>query len=249
MAGVSERVSVLEERVANHIKFFWGAVIALGVWLAWVSVMLYQTHASVGTIAQSQGNAPAQVAAALLKKPAPTADQAASNLAAVSAVLRSAAPTKAKPNSGALKAVASGLISAQTSYPQLPQVWTTTAEFINYKSDAALAGGLKSFGPIHGIDCRNGGGITFENGVITFKNCRLSLDHLIYAHGVPVFFIHCIVEYGGGELPPDPLFFRDCLFRFHVNQVPPPSGARTMTLLAQAENILDVKVLPVATHS
>lgn len=53
MAPASERISVLEERVSNHIKFFW-AVVVVGVgWLGWISVQLYQIHNSVGPLIAS----------------------------------------------------------------------------------------------------------------------------------------------------------------------------------------------------
>jgi hypothetical protein len=169
--------------------------------------------------------------------------QAQASVEPVSSAIRFAKATAAKLNPDELKKLSAQLATAEDQYPQAPEVWKTTAEFINYKSDTLTPGAASIYQELHGLDCRSaGGGMSVENGTVTFTNCRLSLDHLTPSTGLRIFFIHCIVEYDGGELPPDPLFFRDCLFRFQVSGVPPVRGEQAMRLLAQSDNIASVDV-------
>jgi hypothetical protein len=168
--------------------------------------------------------------------------QAQASVESVSSTIRLAKATAAKLNPDELKKLSAQLTTAEDQYPQAPEVWKATGEFINYKSDALTPDSASIYQEFHGMDCRSGGGMEIENGTVTFKDCHLSLDRLMNATGRPVFFIHCIVEYHGGQLPPDPLVFRDCLFRFEVSGVPPARGEQTMRLLAQADNIANVNI-------
>lgn len=159
----------------------------------------------------------------------------------VSSAIRFAKVTAAKLNPDELKKLSEQLATAEDQYPQAPEVWKTTADFINYKSDTLTPGAANMHQELHRIDC-SAGGAEIKTGAITFTNCRLSLDRLVNGGTVPVYFIHCILEYHGGALPPDPLFFRDCLFHFQVSDVPPARGVQTMKLLAHADNMANVSL-------
>jgi hypothetical protein len=92
------------------------------------------------------------------------------------------------------------MASAQSNYPDLPQVWQATSALISYKSEV-FSGVSHLTGNRH-IEAR-------EAFILT--NCKISLETLAenFAKGIlingkpPDFvFINCIVHYSGGEYHP-----------------------------------------------
>jgi hypothetical protein len=249
--SLSTKVERLTERVNNHITFFKFALVVLGGWLAWVSVMLYQTHSTIGNLAQVQANAPAQTVASILNKPVATPNDAQTNLLAASSILQASKIGKVKPDPEKLKAISDRLVEDQNRYPEMPQVWETTGVFINYKSGYLLQVNheLSLQSPL--LDCRNGGGMVLNGGVMTVTHCELSLEHGVSVSPSTILvFVDCIVHYSGGEMPKSMMVFRNSIFRFDVPVVPPPRGAQTMRLIAESETpeLITVPQSP-ATHS
>ena len=121
-ADLTGTLDRLEERVANHITFFRLAVGAGVVWLGAISVTLFTMNGTLNRLGQLQANSPARTAQALLKSPIKSKDEAAGNLAAVAAVLRSA-PSRntTKPDPTVLNSVSADIVTAQVQYPDLPE--------------------------------------------------------------------------------------------------------------------------------
>lgn len=238
-------LAVLEERVGNHIKFFWGVVAFQFLCMGGLLWLNLQTKFAVGGIAQAQANAPAQIAAAILSKPAMNSEEVSQNLAAVSAVLQTSHPEKQRPVPAALQPISKELVDVQKEYPDLLQVWQTTGEFINYKSLAFLPKSQALYQRAGGIDCNtNGGSAAVNEGELTFSNCAIGLSNRL-AGGpglLKIVFINCVIDYEGGPVPSTPMSFYNCLFRFNVQIVPPPRGAQTMRLLAESPSIQSIQI-------
>jgi hypothetical protein len=240
--SVTERVGVLEEKVKNHITFFWTAVGALGLWLGWVSVILYQTHSSVGSLAQNQANTPAQIVAEILKKQMDSPQDAQESLATASMILRSSPIKSKKPSLDALKPIADELSRAADRYPKLPEVWQATGEFINYKSVSLVSSAAQI---AEKKPCGFGAG-----PYITYRNCEISLEKVAQTMGgnstnggpTPYLFINCVVDYSGGAIPDGPMTFVGSEFRFHVSTTPSLHAQETMRLIAASDSFDQISI-------
>ena len=126
--------AVLEERV-NNLKWVLGGIIA---WLVIISGELYHLNGTMGLVQKAQADAPARIVAGLLKRTPRTKDEMTDALSAASTILRTSRLGKVKPSPAVLKDLSSEIQSAQEKYPDLPSVWQTTGQFINYKSAALL---------------------------------------------------------------------------------------------------------------
>lgn len=130
--------AVLEERVNGHIKFVWTAMGIGFAWLAAISGTLYNMNGTMNRVEKAQADAPARIIAGLLKRTPHTRDEMADALGAASTILRTSRIGKVKPSLAVLRDLSSEIHNAQEQYPDLPSVWQTTGQFINYKSTALL---------------------------------------------------------------------------------------------------------------
>jgi hypothetical protein len=71
-AELTTIVATLDERVKNHIRFFWTAVAFGFLWLAALTGLVIHTSQSVDRVAKAQANASAQMGANRLDKPVPS---------------------------------------------------------------------------------------------------------------------------------------------------------------------------------
>lgn len=241
-AELTTELGKLEERVANHIKFFW-VVVGFGfVWLGVLTGLLYQTKTSVNGIAKVEANTPAQIVAALLNNPVTTEHDAQENLAAAASVLQTAKIGKVRPDPEKLKAISDRLIDDQSQYPEMPQVWQTTGVFINYKFQVLLPSVSERTAAV-GKNCHQEASLP---GAFHFEGCEVSLEDLAskYSHNtdngkpVPFQFINCIVHYSGGALPDGPMEFSNSILVFQITAVPPRNATKAMQQLEQAD-VLD----------
>ncbi len=241
-AELTTTVATLEERVTNHIKFFW-AVVAVGFsWLLGITLLLIHTNGTVTRVEQAQANAPAQIVASLLNKPSPSKSELSADLNAVSTILQSSKVTPKKPDAAAVASVAVKLSEVQQEYPDLPQVWQTTGAFINYKSEVlpATAGFTKD------LPCE----MTMAGHGFVFSNCEMKLEDLaehiqgVTVNGSPATFtfINCIIRYNGGAIPAKTLTFVNCIFHFSVPVVPSREGMIAMQSLTTADISKTVEV-------
>lgn len=238
---VATDLATLSAKVDGHIKLF-TIVVGFGfVWLGVVSWALWGIHGQLGNVEHAQANTPAQIVASLLNAPASTPIETQANLAAAASVLQNTKVGKVKPDSAKLKVISDRLIESQNQYPDLPQVWATTAVFINYKSDALLANASQVLETASGHPCTKK--LQREGWIL--ENCEISLEQVASQISgtkinggeiAPFIFRHCVVEYHGGALPDGPITFENSVFRFSVDIVPSRRGSQTMSLLAQSEN-------------
>jgi hypothetical protein len=150
-------VAVLEERVNNHIKGFKWVLGGVLLWLATISGELYHINGTMNRVEKAQADAPARIIAGLLNRTPHTKYEMADALGAASTILRASKLGEVKPSPAALKDLSSEIQNAQEQYPDLPAVWQTTGQFINYKSVALLpAAAEQVLASAARIDCRNG---------------------------------------------------------------------------------------------
>jgi hypothetical protein len=71
-AELTTIVATLDERVKNHIRFFWTAVAFGFLWLAALTGLIIHTSQSVDRVAKAQVDAAAQIGASRLDKPVPS---------------------------------------------------------------------------------------------------------------------------------------------------------------------------------
>lgn len=133
--------------------------------------------------------------------------------------------------------------STQNDFPDVPVVWQTTAEFINFKYDFMVPRDQEIYQRAVSIDCSHGGETAFRGGILEFKNCALDLNqHIAGGSGLrELSFVNCLIRYTGGSVPAVPMTLRDCIFRFDVPRIPPTSGKRMMQILA-AEDTTTVQI-------
>jgi hypothetical protein len=71
-AELTTIVATLDERVKNHIRFFWTAVAFGFLWLAALTGLVIHTSQSVDRVTKAQANAAAQVGSSRLDRPVPS---------------------------------------------------------------------------------------------------------------------------------------------------------------------------------
>src|ERR1019366_3682727 len=86
--------AVLEERV-NNLKWVLGGIIA---WLVIISGELYHLNGTMNRVEKAQANAPAQIVARLLRRPAASKEEAMDSLLAASTILNSSKNGPVKPD-------------------------------------------------------------------------------------------------------------------------------------------------------
>lgn len=246
-AELTSRLDKLEERVANHIKFFWVALGAAILSVGGLALLILQTRSNVSGIATAQANAPAQIVTGLLNSPVSTQNDTEANLSAAASVLQTAKVGKVKPDAAKLRAISDKLIDDQRQYPEMPQVWATTGAFINYKFQALLATAVQVSASAAGKTCNLHVNLP---GAIKYENCEVSLEDVashfsndtVNGEHVPIQFINCVVHYNGGGLPDAPMEFQNSILTFHVTVVPPRDAIDAMRQLAQAETFDRFKI-------
>lgn len=228
-------IATLEERVTNHIKFFW-VVVGFGfVWLSVLSALIYRTNDSVNRVEKAQVDAPAKIVAKILSESETSNAATVANLNAVVTILQSSKVGQVRPDVSVLRTVSSKLSDVQGKHPDLPQVWQATGAFINYKSDVLLPASSTTLTSAKNVRCEQ----KLTQAGWVFSNCETTLEELAQAiqgtvvNGLPApfTFLHCIVHYKGGAIPAKRMIFLDCVFRFQVLAVPPPEGMVAMTQL------------------
>jgi hypothetical protein len=232
------KIDVLEERLSNHIKFFWricaGIIIALG----YIAYSLYQINGRLSNVDGLEG----RVTTAELKSQAalPIADFQKSL-----PDLKSAVISARKSGITISPAVISDIQNKlQATPPTATDFWPTVSEFVSYRSAFSVSDiqKLKSLPNCKGpyIDAFSQG-ITKEGTPvgpqiptkIEERDCKLILDNIEAGH---MTYTNCFVEYSGGPIKRlDDVTFQNCVFEFSIpsSPPPPPEGARIgETLLA-----------------
>lgn len=243
MTGMT--VAVLDERVKNHIKFFWTAC-GLGLaWMGSLSVCMYNMNNTLGRLEHLQADSTTQIVASLLQRKATSKEETAEILGAVTTVLRTARISRTKPDPALIKTVSSEIANAQDKYADLPETWQATSALINYKS-RALPPPSNRYAIARGVECT----ATMGNEGWVFSNCEVVLDDLLQrirdnkvnGKPAPFIFVNSIVHYNGGPLPSTRMLFQDSVFEFHIPKTPPPSEIFAMRQLTIAQDPSRVEI-------
>jgi len=236
-AELTTIVATLDERVKNHIRFFWTAVGFGFLWLAGITTLVVHTNGSVDRVERSQVNVAAQIVSSLLDRAVASKEDEASKLSAVSAILRSAPVERIKPDAPLLDKVSLKISESQGQYPDLPQVWQATAALITYKSGSSATS--RPLGIARGSACTTklgGSGFLLTNCDVTLEDLarRFSGNTL---DGAPIAFtfIDCNIRYGGGAIPAKQMAFFNSRLNFLVPSVPARSGMLAMEQLTTAD--------------
>ena len=237
-ADLTRQLDRLEERVTNNIKFFWVVVGAGFFWMGFISLTLFNMNGAIGRLEKTQANAATNIVSTLLKRPTSTRAEAAANLGAVTTILRGSTVGRTKPDPSVIKSVSSELAQAQNKFPDLPEVWQATGQFINYKSVALLPQSAeKAVNSARSMSCDR---ITTGPEAIVLTGCTLDLENAVDSKA-PVIFINCFVRYRGGLIKSKHMEFHNCVFQFDVLNVPPQAAMLAMMQLT-TENVADVKI-------
>jgi hypothetical protein len=167
----------------------------------------------------------------ILSKPAQSPMEVATNLKEVSAMLRSARAGKIHPVPSLLDSISPKLTAIQDLYPDVPQVWGATSEYINYKFDLDITPSSST--------CEG----TLGNLGFVFSDCEILLEdivrrlkgNVVNGEEATFYLLKCTVRYSGGPIPAKVLIFRNCIFRFSVSTVPAASGMLAMRQLTIAD--------------
>ena len=244
------RLAVLEEKVGNHIKFFWAVAATFLLCLGTLAGLMFQTKSAVNGIATLQANSPAQIAAAILSQKTTSRSEVAENLTAVDAVLKTSRTGTKKPTWVALKPLSEKLYSIAQQYPDLPQTWQTTSNFINYKFDNVVPVASKINADSSGRSCSASIRSSGERGEMKIMNCQITLEEVasqyyrntVGGKTIPITFVNCIVGYSGGAMPDAPITFENSLFRFRVISLPSPKATTMMRQLAETDKVENVTI-------
>lgn len=120
-------VAKLEERITNHIKFFW-VVVAFGfLWMAVISGKIYNTpdHLSFAVSQLNNGKSSEQV------------KQGLSVITAQANLLQVEGKPPSKGTAKELSTASRAVASAITKYPQYPEVWKAASSLVNLRSLSA----------------------------------------------------------------------------------------------------------------
>lgn len=120
-------IATLEERVGNHIKFFWGVSAVFAVWLAGISVALYNMNGTLGSLNRniSEIKLPQQIEQVSLR---PQEQQSQDE---VVSLLRQAKQSAILLPEPVIQRAGTRFIGAANVNPA---AWDTAANFLNYRS-------------------------------------------------------------------------------------------------------------------
>jgi hypothetical protein len=217
MANATEltvAVAKLEERVANHIKFFW-VVVSFGfIWLSAITVFLVHINETASRIEKAQGILEQK---STIRQDLTTYASLPSNeFKATLPELSSAIAAAKRDNVKVAPQVIGDLQHQLTGAEGTPEFWHAAGEFVSYKSFnttvLTLPANMKRCvdappSPSTVKEVLNDTQLTINPGV--YENCQLTLDSaqedtLLNSYllgGTPsITFKHCLIVYRGGPI-------------------------------------------------
>lgn len=237
------KIDVLEERVNNHIRFFWMTVGAIVIALVWIGSQLYSINSHLGPLEGKVTKAELSSQAAL---PQPAFEQ---SLGDFKQAVTDARKKDVKIPAPVLSDIQSKL---KTSNSSAQDYWPAVSEFVNYRS--FLEG--KSVQSLEALPvCR--GPYTNAFGVpankegqvvgpavparIVEHDCKVVLDGIEASH---MGYTDCLVIYHGGPVKQlSDVFFKNCVFKIDIPPSPPSEGKKIGETLLAANNLADVQLL------
>jgi hypothetical protein len=237
VAGAAEKIAALEERVANHIKFFW-VVVGFGfVWLGALTVLINQINGAVNRLERTQ-------TAALV-------DLNNRVVAAQLTGLRTAIETAHKKSEIIPKLeLADYKQTLQKSPSSSAGYWATLAALINYQSFINQLNGEAPDPSTVSKPCPMvAGPMAHDNTFSGFaiSGCIVDLDTETFEN---ITFRNSVIRYRGGPVSLLNVRFINCRFILDVpaNPVLAPTSSPARLLLALL-NSPDQKNVQVSTKS
>jgi hypothetical protein len=237
-AELTTKVAALEERVTNHIRFFW-VVVAFGfVWLGALSTLMIQIKGSVDRVEKTQtanfqdlNNKIAVAQLTALKSSIETAQKTHEIIS--------------KPELADYKQTLKELPPSASGY------WTTVAAIINYQSlinqmnnqapDPAIVSQ-----PCPGLTQGSGGDNVFRSEILS--GCVVDLDSTHNAL-VDITFKNSVIRYHGGPLTLSNVRFENCRFVLDIPVTAPANPERNRFLMTLFEAPHTTAVTVASTQS
>jgi hypothetical protein len=224
VAGTSEKLAALQERVDGHIKFFW-IVVSFGfIWLGALTALIWQTHSSVKQLSENLSTIGSQVATA--------------QLTTIKTAVETAQATKQILPTSQLVDYRRLLTEKQISSGEY---WTTVAAIINYQSFVNQQTGQAPNPAEVAKPCPTVGPLARDNSYsnVSVSNCIIDLDNESFDGAV---FKDSIVRYHGGKTTLNNVVFLNCRFvlDFRTEKPPPANSPQTrllMTLLSSGDQV------------
>jgi hypothetical protein len=257
-AELTSRLDILEERVKNHIKFFWTIVAAGFVCLGALALLVYNTRPTVGGDARLVHELEAP------KSP----QQLQANLSTITAEIQTARVEGRRPNPRRTELLSVALSKVVEHNPDLSEAWSTTAELISYRSQTMRPApkqlprcDLKGIKPEVKSRTLSDGGLRIYPGFY-LSNCSLKLEDVpplalsgkelpksfpiqTPAEGkieFPLYLSDGEVIYGGGPITPNAGFvFSHCSFDIKTDGVPNPSARAILEAALKNEALIDTR--------
>lgn len=246
---LNNKFAALEERVANHIRFFWAGVAGAAVWLAYLSTTLFNMNGSLksieGQMAKTTVASHAQLDKEQFKESLPELGTALS-------VVRTRNIDLPKKQ---VLAIRDNLVAISD---RSPGFWQTATELIRYEAKPiGVAEDCARTNPEHlkwlPIDHPEYKGEPPPDQ-IRFRGCRLNLDaplpssaiRATQTDAVSIVCEDCTVHYSGGGSSIlltrkwVGLIFKDCAFDFSASDSSPDQGKNLITTVLSAPSIGDV---------
>jgi hypothetical protein len=228
-AELTTQVARLEERVANHIKFFWGAVAAGFLWLSLLSLLLYHINDTANRIATNQAtdiNA-LSIRENLTEYAIAKPDDLKNDLPKVDSNLQAARKHKVKVAPPVLSNLQAKLSAME---PSTAEYWPVAAQFISYRSQVNIGTAFQTLSRPDMPNCTDNPPTPMEYHMTAeeekslkdsarpnpnqfipalYENCRFVLDspeeaaRVPYARDGRAFFIkfkNCQIIYNGGVI-------------------------------------------------
>jgi hypothetical protein len=152
-------------------------------------------------------------------------------------ILSKAKTGKQKPDQSVVQNVARRLLGDQEEFADMPEVWKTTGDFINYKFAAYLSASFKpDLGKALSFDCES---INPRGALGTvFEGCNLDLEGIAAPSAI---FSKCVIRYHGGPIKIREMRFLNCVFDVRISTVPSTQGVVFMKQLARASDTSSVE--------
>lgn len=218
--------AALEERVSNHIKFFW-VVVAFGfVWLGAITAFLVQINSTVSHAETTRTTLMNRVAAA--------------ELGTLKAALETAQQTGQVIPDTQLVDYKHALQQSPTS---VSGYWTTVASIINYQSFLDQVQGRAPDPTAVSNHCFIVAPNSYNNIYqdVPFSNCVVDLDTNSFSN---VVFQNSVVRYRGGPVSLKNVRFVNCRFVLDIPTAAPVNRERDQ-LLMTLFNAPDTKIITI----
>ncbi len=257
------KVDILEERINNHIRFFWALMTVGFGWLAFNSVQLMGIKETVGKLIPEK-TITENLSSAISTSP----DKAKKPLIQVVSSIHQFQAAKVSLPDKTIEEATEELNKLSNVHQDLPETWSAIGAFITYRSQI-IRGWEETNLPLcdnqfHGATASTEkGSNVVTHGPVEVHDCKIILDSPGFTANLSVdleladvIFTHCAVFYNGGPIifvpvkvardtPPKfvgQMIFKECLFVVSLPGVPDSHGMEfARALLSSHSGTVELK--------